>query len=492
MADPVTLSIAIAKGVVTAAEIGWAAGKFINNTIKAPDQIIRTRNEAGAIELALNRLQELVLDDATARAPTAHAIQLHDLATVVIATVQTLSKLRDTINLVKDPKDFTFLDNIEWAWHKDSVERLNGQLRDDAVYLGLILNILQAENQKKLMSMPDDLRTGVRQLLNRDHDLAQRMSRLEACVMRTLQWYPSSIRHLSHQLREEDDSEINTVPASPHEETIAEDSEESNGQLYKMKDLDSMLAGYAVYRRAEQRGSLPSIAGSYKQSWSIFNGLRVSAISKLSVICLPIIESELLGSIPTSTHEPGLAEVVTNDLLANSAHPTQTGGIKHSPEVPEPPSVNRRQSRRIMTDSRITTLPLYHINCRDPSVQLRNHTYLFDFGKMVFAYTRNSSEEGLELPRLVQKCGFSTPSTTGRLETAYQARRDMTWAELRLASAGGYVSIKWVRCGSQPRSAMPRCYTLKMPKAPQSCTQGMSLWSFLRGPCTREDFHNLS
>ena len=113
-----------------------------------------------------------MLDDETTRGPTADAIQLHDLATVVVATVQTLSKLRDTINLVKDPKDFTFLDTVKWAWHKESVERLNSQLRDDAVYLGLILNILQVENQRDLLRMPGDLRNGVRQLLDSDDDLA--------------------------------------------------------------------------------------------------------------------------------------------------------------------------------------------------------------------------------------------------------------------------------------------------------------------------------
>lgn len=82
MADPVTVGVAIAKGVVTAAEVGWAATKFINTCRKAPERLTRIKSEVGLIEVALRRLQIIIIRD-TEDIPFADDIRVEDVATAV-------------------------------------------------------------------------------------------------------------------------------------------------------------------------------------------------------------------------------------------------------------------------------------------------------------------------------------------------------------------------------------------------------------------------
>lgn len=82
MAEPVSLGLTVAQGVVTAIQIGQVTGKWISNTLKAPDQIAQIQRKAQSIEAELRRLYELI-EKNTVDIPAADEVGVDDLATVV-------------------------------------------------------------------------------------------------------------------------------------------------------------------------------------------------------------------------------------------------------------------------------------------------------------------------------------------------------------------------------------------------------------------------
>lgn len=289
-----TLGLAITKGIITAGQIAWVTGKFIYNTVEAPKQIVAARNESGIIGTVLKRFQRVILDENASRGPLGNEIQLEDLATVVVDTVMTLLKLQSKIKLVKDPNDLVFVDKMKWSYHKTlgNVEKLVQQLRANINLLNLFLGILQHEVQIPLNDMPSmlrEVREGVQSLLDKDDDLAERMTRLESCNLQARRQQPGSIQ--PEQETSSDSGSIITVRQAT-DNTQPPDSDRVS--LTEASGLDRMLANFRVYRRADRRQSRFSMCDSVHQNWSIFTGLSLSAISNLSVIALPLTETELL------------------------------------------------------------------------------------------------------------------------------------------------------------------------------------------------------
>ena len=142
MAEPVSLGLAIASALATAGEVGLATTKLIKDASRTSEQMGQVRHEVRLIELALSRLQPMILED-TEEFPLAAELRIRDLGTAVMGTVMTLSEIQRVVKRVGDPDDPSLIERGKWAIKKSSVDTLVQRLQNDKSSLQLMLEILQ-------------------------------------------------------------------------------------------------------------------------------------------------------------------------------------------------------------------------------------------------------------------------------------------------------------------------------------------------------------
>ncbi|KIW32205.1 uncharacterized protein PV07_03765 [Cladophialophora immunda] len=318
--DPLTLSMAIVKALSIALRLGLDLNSLVGDYQNAPQSLRAATFLVKEMGLVLSSMHSL-LNNLVALHPSRKSmIELDHLVVVVTQTTITFLDLEEAVHPFRQTKaggswDWTKL-RVEWLRKEKGIQGIMDMMSQHKSSLSMIMDILQCKSDQEAQQSHQKLISMMQAVLDQNEDMRDRLARLEANGLIK----PASIRFFERN--EDDDDDNVTIRPGPSNWQRAGEIAAITRPISIFENVPAefelILGDSRVYRRVEMNACDMSFRSSLAltHAWSIFSGLSLSEISAISVISLPLRESELqrLHEIPDGTESAEMYSSFTDDV----------------------------------------------------------------------------------------------------------------------------------------------------------------------------------
>ncbi|KAH7176269.1 ras family-domain-containing protein [Dactylonectria macrodidyma] len=278
--DPLS-AIASVAGIATAAgEVAKILGLYITAAKDAPKIAAQLSSEVLATQTILSALEQLASNISTRNVKYASLIQVDQLIAVLTDGVLIFSELEAVLQTLPPPEPISprgrLWLSMQWVRKNSSLTAIFTRLQAFKLSINCILSILQSDSQVRAENNQQQLMSTVEMLLERNHDLSERMMGIESAFDTISQ----------HQATFQFTAGIDSLAphtASPKRSSLVE------------FEFERYLKASRVYRRAKRDTMDFSVRSSVARThaWSVFSGISLSNISEISVLALPLYAEDI-------------------------------------------------------------------------------------------------------------------------------------------------------------------------------------------------------
>ena len=222
---------------------------------------------------------------------------VEDLIVVLSNCVLVFSELEKLVDGLNPDQSIRASDILRWTMKEKAVAALLFRLQTSKTSLNLMISVLTYSSIADVQSSVDQLGNITRQLLESNHDIAERLSRMESKNSDALSAIAPTARELVGSEAIEDDESIITVRPVK--------AGSSAGKAFEMQimslpsEFESLLESSRPYRRACKRPDRSLSAPSsviHTLGWSFLSGISLAEVSNISIIELALDKNNIWNS----------------------------------------------------------------------------------------------------------------------------------------------------------------------------------------------------
>ncbi|KAF4455712.1 RhoGAP domain-containing protein [Fusarium austroafricanum] len=318
MADPLSVTASVV-GILT------ATGKVLSllgQIVDAPQSIADMQSEVDDIRIIFSNLQSFLDRSQRLKRGRLALIQLGDLVAVLTRTIIAFSELETIVRPLCTGDRMSPWRRVHWRWQEAAALRLVNQLQRHKTSLSLLLQIYQCESDLEAYESATTLRDNIEHELDDDNGLSERLANMEispeldelstavydvenASIASTYMPGRSHQSSLDAEIPRRSspaavDSDGNVSKASsghpPEQPTTIEGAWSADTACGDFsKAFEEILLASWVYRRNQDGpvDGVSTINTTRSRAWSILSGITLSMVSTISVIKLPLTQSEI-------------------------------------------------------------------------------------------------------------------------------------------------------------------------------------------------------
>ena len=331
MSDPLSISAGVIGILTAAAQISSVLIKFVRSAKGAPHQAQAIITEVNDTSAVLSHLQAFLLGKKFADTSRTSMLKVDQVVDIVSGCVLTFSELEKLLDEL-ETSEMNTLDRAKWARKEAAIAGLIQRLQNHKASLSLILNILNGfvfDTLRIFYSLTyNDQRESIieaRNSVNRLFTLVENHYQEMSFRLRTLERLES--------VKDDDDLSTNIDDARSIVTVVAESSNATKSAPrasgIRTFDFTKDLENSWVYKRNcafRESGFTMSTSSMFTSRWSCLSGLSMANVSIISVINLPITQSEVFNaqrSLQTWSNEH-----------SDPGWPSKPTGDKPSAEIP--------------------------------------------------------------------------------------------------------------------------------------------------------------
>jgi hypothetical protein len=307
--DPLSVAGSIVGILTAAAKVVEIVEPFISSTKDAPKIAVSVHREVNRVRMVLSSLQD-ILNGLSASPKRAAFIQVDQLVVTFTDGVLIFSELETILAplMMPDQAQLPLVQRFQWASKKrviyDVLQRLQGFL----ISLSAMLNIFQCASDIAASQSQRGFDAQVSKVLENNQALAARVRGLEDAFDAKSTIRGQHGRVFEASTEEEDDATISSARfqnAQFHSVDEVDGQQESialavaaTGSRFNALNFfgfEKELITSRVYKRAKRLESLYSLSSSAtgSRTWTCFSGLSLADISAISVIALPLFQTDI-------------------------------------------------------------------------------------------------------------------------------------------------------------------------------------------------------
>lgn len=318
--DGISVAASLVGLLVAAAKISLTLNDFIARVKEAPKLATTVLREIADMSTCLSRVQSLLLRDDTLNASNRSFLMVEDLIVVLSNCVLVFSELEKLVDGLDPNQSIRTSEILRWTMREKAIATLLFRLQTSKTSLNLMISVLTYSSIADVQNSVDQLSNITRQLLKSNHDISERLSRMESKNSNAPSTVASTARELIGSETTEDDESIITVrPAGSSTGTALE------MQIMSLPaEFESLLKSSRPYRRAVKRPDRFISATSsviHTLGWSFLSGISLAEVSNISIIELALDKNSIWNSTfydTTSKHLNTYFVVPFSKLNVNS------------------------------------------------------------------------------------------------------------------------------------------------------------------------------
>ena len=320
--DGISVAASIVGLLSAAVTISKTLNDFIARVKEAPKLATTVLCEVADTSTCLRQVQSLLLRADTSRASNRSFLMVEDLIVVLSNCVLVFSELEKLVDDLKPEQSIRASDILRWTMKEKTVAALLFRLHTSKTSLNLMISALTFSSITDVQSSVDQLGNITRQLVDSNHDISERLSRMESKNSDALSAIASTAREFVGSETSKDDESIITVRSVKAGSSTSKTSEMSMMSL--PSEFESLLESSRPYRRAFKRSDSSLSATSsviHTLGWSFLSGISLAEVSNISIIELALDKNKIWNSIfyDTAPHNLGkLFAVKWSELHENS------------------------------------------------------------------------------------------------------------------------------------------------------------------------------
>ena len=314
--DGISVAASIVGLLGVAAKISLALNDFMTRVKEAPKLARTVLLEVADICACLSQVQSLLLGAGRVNASNQSLLMVEEILVVLSNCVLVFSELEELVEGVKPDQSIKASDVLKWTMKEKAVTALLLRLQSSKTSLSLMISTLTCSSIGDAQSSVGQLTDIVRQLLESNQDISERLGRMEPKNIDDA----STIARIAHnsacEEMVEDNQSIVTVrqlkPGPPPQ------------KVYEMKipkspsEFESLLESSRPYVRAARRPEpSPSATSSVIQTmgWSCLSGISLAEVSNISIIELALDKERVWNSTYYDTRHRYLSTIAEGSLV---------------------------------------------------------------------------------------------------------------------------------------------------------------------------------
>lgn len=327
--------ISVAASIVgllgAAATISLALNNFITRVKEVPKLANAVLAEVAEISACLTQVQSLILGAGRANASNQSLLMVEEVIVVLSHCVLTFSELEKVVDGLKPDQLISVSYFLKWTIREKAVAALLLRLHSSKTSLSLMISIMTRLSIEDAQSSVGQLTDAVRQLLESNQDIYERLDRMESknstCVSLASR---ATCNSKCEETIEDDESmvtvrQLNAAP-SPRR---ANGTEVSNRRF----DFECLLESSRPYVRASKRPDPPLSTTSsaiLTLGWSCLSGISLDEVSNLSILELALDKHHLWNSTHYDSRPRYLSTLAEGKLVRNSVVAFFFDGVSES------------------------------------------------------------------------------------------------------------------------------------------------------------------
>ena len=294
--DGISVAASIVGLLSAAAKISLTLNDFIVRVKEAPKLATAVLREVADMSTWLSQVQSLLLRVDSLNASNRSFLMVEDLIVVLSNCVLVFSELEKLVDDLNLDQSIRASDILRWTMKEKAVAALLFRLQTSKISLNLLISVLTYSSIADVQSSVDQLSNITRQVLESNHVISERLSRMESKNSDATSAIALTARESVVSEIEDDESIVTVRPVK----TISSAEKAFEMQFMSLPyEFESLLESSRPYRRAFKRPDRPLSATSsviHTLGWSFLSGISLAEVSNISIIELALDKNNIWNS----------------------------------------------------------------------------------------------------------------------------------------------------------------------------------------------------